>query len=730
MLNPNPTPAVTTRRVAVIGNPNTGKTTLFNSLTGLSQKVGNYPGVTVEKKVGRMADGIELVDLPGTYSLAAFSPDEMVAVDVLLGERRGEADVAAAVVVVDAGNLPRNLFLVTQVMETGVPVVVALNMVDSAESEGVTVDAAGLARELRLPVVTTIASRRKGVDELRAAVEGAIDAPAPEPRWTWPSEIEAEVDPLATETGVRPFLVRRAILDAGGAAEVRLVERAGDGVLARLSEARDRIRDATGVTPAALEAQMRYGWIGRATERLVTRREVARSVTDRLDRYLTHRLFGSLAFVIVMGAVFMSIFQWAGPFMDLIGGAFDGLGALVTQAFAGTSLAGGVLESLIVDGVIAGVGGVLVFLPQIVFLFLFIAVLEDCGYLSRAAFLMDRLLRFCGLSGHSFIPLLSSFACAVPGVMSTRTIGDRRDRLVTILVAPLMSCSARIPVYALLIAAFVPRRIVAGFLPLQGTIFTAMYFVGILVAIPMAILLKKTLLRGPTHPFVMELPPYRWPAGRSVILRVYQRAKSFILRAGTVIFAFAIVVWALGTFPRDDAVLARADAARAEAQAGLAGTALDARLAAIDAHESSELLERSALGRMGRAIEPAVRPLGWDWRIGMAAIASFPAREIVVSTLGVIFDLGAKRGGADEEAGLARAIRSAKRPDGTKLFTLPVALSLMVFFALCAQCMATLATIRRETNSWRWPIFTFAYMTALAWIGALVTYQVASALAA
>jgi ferrous iron transport protein B len=449
------------------------------------------------------------------------------------------------------------------------------------------------------------------------------------------------------------------------------------------------------------------------------------SRSDRADRILTHRVWGTALFVLVMSFVFVSIFEWAGPFMDFIEGAFRDLGDLVTGWFAGTSLEGGVLQSFLVKGVITGVGGVLVFLPQIVFLFLFIALLEDCGYLARAAFLMDRLLRFCGLSGHSFIPLLSSFACAVPGIMAARTISDRRDRIATIVVAPLMTCSARLPVYALLIAAFVPSAMVLGIFPLQGIVFAGMYFLGILVAVVAALVVKKTLLRGPPSHFVMELPPYRLPSAKTVALRVYDRGKDFAYKAGTIIFAMAIVVWALGYFPRPESIARKYDAERDAAEASLAGEALDARLAEITGRESGEYLRQSILGRMGRGVEPVVEPLGWDWRIGTGVIAAFPAREVVISTLGIIYDLGEEA--ADDKGTLVTRMRKSKWPDGRPVYSLAVALSLLVFFALCCQCGATVATIRRETNSWRWAAFTFTYMTALAWVGAFLTYQIATA---
>ena len=441
-----------------------------------------------------------------------------------------------------------------------------------------------------------------------------------------------------------------------------------------------------------------------------------------------------MIFAALMLVVFSAVFRWAVPAMDLISGGFDWLAEIVNQR-----MADGALKSLIVDGVIAGVGGVLVFLPQIFILFFFIAVLEDCGYMARAAYLMDKLMVRVGLSGKSFIPLLSSFACAIPGVMATRVIENRRDRLTTMMVAPLMTCSARLPVYALLIAAFIPEDFLfGGLLGLQGLTLFAMYLLGIVTAVVVALLLKKTILRGATPAFVMELPGYKLPSLKLVIHRMFDRGWAFVRRAGTLIFAVAVVVWAAAYYPRDpqtiDATLIRQ---LAEVDQQLAATRnvkneqaiadLEQQKTDLENRIDGQFLRQSYLGRTGRTIEPLVRPLGWDWRIGCAAIASFPAREVVVGTLGVIYNIG---GDADEESADLRDQLQAAKWEGTDrpVYTIPVALSLMVFFALCAQCAATLAIIRRETASWRWPIFTFVYMTTLAYVGALLTYQVGSLL--
>jgi len=443
--------------------------------------------------------------------------------------------------------------------------------------------------------------------------------------------------------------------------------------------------------------------------------------SDKLDAVLTHRVFGSLIFLALMTLVFQSIYTWAGPFMDLIDASVGALGE-----YAGGLLPEGMLQSLIVDGVIAGVGSVIIFLPQILLLTFFISILEDCGYMARAAFLMDKLLSWCGLSGQSFIPLMSSFACAIPGIMATRTIYNPQDRLTTIMVAPLMSCSARLPVYVIMIAAFVPDTpLLGGFFNLQGVTLLAMYLLGIAVAVPVAWIFKKLVFKGDPPPFLLEFPSYKMPQFNTVYNKLYSAGREFTIRAGTLIFAVTIIVWALAYFPRDAEIIAAFDAQRETVSAEMpAGEGRDAALTELDNEESGELLRNSILGRMGHAVEPVFLPLGWDWRIATATIASFPAREVIVATMGTLFNLGADE--TEESEGLLETLRAATWPDGRPLFNIPVALSIMVFFALCCQCGATLAVIKRETGQWRWPAISFAYMTALAYVCALLAYQISS----
>ena len=730
--------AVRPRTVALIGNPNTGKSTVFGALSGLQQRVGNYPGVTVEKKTGRMTVGEarwDLVDLPGTYSLAPRSPDEMVAVDVLLGRRSDTPMPDVVLCVVDANNLERNLYLVSQVLELGRPTIVALTMTDVAASRGLSIDLGALRDRLGVPVVAVQAHRRVGLDTLRQALEGAADHPARVAESPFPEAFRDEVARLeAWLAEAQPdspplprYLVERLLLDTGGYLEGHVAGRAAEMLRRQLESARARLAHEGAPVPA-VEAMARYGWAAGVLDGVVRRSERSRATSgDRVDRVLTHRVWGTVVFVALMALVFQSVFTWAGPATDAIDGLVGRLADLVRSA-----IPEGALQSLVADGLIAGVGGVIVFLPQIFVLFFFLAILEDCGYLARAAYLMDRLMSRLGLSGKSFIPLLSSFACAIPGVMAARVIEDRRDRLTTILVAPLMSCSARLPVYTLLIAAFIPARMLGGVFNLQALTMIALYSVGVVTAALIAWALKRTVFRGPTPPFVMELPAYKWPSPRVVLFRMLDRGWAFVRRAGSVIVAVSVVMWALLYYPKLPAEQAARFDAERDRLARDAETAEtpEARLVIAEAIRSLEdqadglQKRRSLLGRAGRLIEPAVRPLGWDWRIGAAAIASFPAREVVVATLGVIFDVGEE---VDDTAGTGRlrsALRGSTWPDGRRLFNIPVALSIMVFFALCAQCVSTLAVIRRETNSWLWPLFSFGYMTALAYLAALATYQI------
>ena len=629
--------------IALAGNPNAGKTSLFNSLTGLRQKVANYPGVTVESKSGLWSlspalPPARVIDLPGLYSLDATSLDEEIARDILLGRAASIATPDVIVVVVDATNLIRNLYLASQLIDTGQRVVIALTMFDRAERSRLKIDAQKLAGALGVAVVPVVAKRRRGLAELSKAVLAAMTQPAPAVRSVESSKV--------SDTASR---------------HSRLIKR--------------------------------YAFIERVVSDAVETGDYGRAnLSEKIDRVVTHRIFGPLILLVVMLLVFQTIFSWASLPMNLIDQVFSAL-----ADGARNHLPAGILTDLLADGIIAGVGGVLAFLPQILLLFFFISILEDSGYMARAAFLTDRIMRAVGLHGKAFVPLLSSFACAVPGIMATRTIENPKDRVATIMIAPFMSCSARLPVYTLMIAAFFSGRKVLGVISVGALIILGMYLLGIAVAVVVAWIMKRTILKAPAPPFVMELPPYRVPSLSNVGHALFSRSTVFLKRAGTVILAISILLWALVAFPRSG---------------GLSTGAADA---------ASVQVQNSFAGRAGRLIEPAIRPLGFDWKIGIGLISSFAARETIISTLSIVYNVGDDSD--TKSSSLVEALRNAKRADGSLVWTPLTGLSLMIFFLLACQCMSTVAIVRRETNSWRWPAFMVAYMLTLAYVASLVTYQ-------
>ncbi len=707
--------------VALAGNPNAGKTSLFNAITGLRQKVANYPGVTVERKEGvwhldAHSSPARVIDLPGLYSLEAASPDERIAHDVLTGKTTGVPLPDVVVAVVDATNLERNLYLVTQLLDEGRPLVVALTMVDLAERDGLKVDARKLSAALGVPVVPVTVKQHRGLAELAAAVLSAAQAEAPRHRWKLAEHAEEEIETLlradygSRENVLRALYGEDELLDTGERRS--LVEAARE----RLARANPRWWQ------EPLTA--RYEWIERAASSATSGAKPGRGSTDSIDRFVTHRLFGPVILLAVMLVVFQTIFSWASVPMDLIDRGFGTLGEALRAG-----MPEGLLTDLLVDGVIAGVGGVLVFLPQILLLFFFISLLEDSGYMSRAAFLMDRLMRGVGLHGKAFMPLVSSFACAIPGIMATRTIENPKDRLATILIAPFMSCSARLPVYTLMIAAFFSEEKAFGFISVGALIILSMYLLGIAVAICVAWILKHTILKAPPPPLVLELPPYRMPNLWNVAATMRNRAWLFIKRAGTVILTISILLWALVAFPRTNATR-EDESARAAVTQGVRETGVEARGETAPGVEDSspkaataegEMIRQSYAGQLGRIIEPLIEPLGFDWKMGIGLVSSFAARETLVSTLSIVYNVG-KDAEADSPS-LVEAVRNAKRPDGRRAWTPLVAVSMMVFFVLACQCMSTIAIVRRETNSWRWPLFMVGYMLVLAYIGSFITYQ-------
>ena len=739
--------------VLLVGNPNTGKTSVFNSLTGLRQKTGNYPGVTVEKKTGIVTgpEGgtLRLHDMPGMYSLTPKSLDDSIAREVLIGEAEEDLDIRLIVVVADASNLNRNLYLVTQLIDLGIPVAVAMNMMDNAVSSGVHIDLDALSEQLQVPIVPVVASRQQGIDELRRMMFdqiGPVDRdarPAGEAEDTSAGvarpagSTEVFETDSTTSTGPAPpsprvsfaeRFPRRRLL--GGLLDEALApaaawfgEHTNLNEVAQTSEAlrvtssdqalqtwmegrqdpsckedlkriveqtRGRL-DELQVPWRMLETILRYDQIDDLYSRVVREdRDAQDSLSVRLDRAFTHRVAGPVIVLAVFALVFQSIFSWAEAPMTLIEDGIAALGAFVYQF-----LPAGMLRDLLVDGVIAGVGAVLVFLPQILFLFFFLALLEDTGYMARVAFIMDRFMKSMGLSGHSVMPLLSSFACAIPGIMATRTIKNWKDRLITIMIAPLMSCSARLPVYILLIGAFFPSMTILGVFTLQGLMLFSMYIFGIVVAIGAALVFKRFFMRDavPTS-FVMELPPYRRPSLKWVLLQMFERARVFVTEAGQIILAISVVLWFLASYPQPDA---------------------------YDDLSSRARIQQSYAGQLGQLIEPAIEPLGFDWKVGIGLITSFVAREVLVSTMATIYNVEE----ADETSvDLRSSLRSEVDPEtGERVYTPLVAVSLMVFFALACQCMATVAIVKRETNGWKWPIVMILYMTALAYVGSLVVYQ-------
>ena len=617
-------------RFALLGSPNSGKTTLFNALTGMRAKTGNYPGVTVDRREGvakTPAEPVAIIDLPGTYSLHAISEDEAVAVQVLQGEIAGEARPDGVVVVADATTLERSLPMIAEVLHIGLPTCLVLTMVDELKARGGRIDLARLQGELGIPVVPVVGNRGLGIDDLRSRLAEpaswgrprALPGPDTHSRFEW-----------------------------------------ADGILAR-----------------------------------VTRSKPAESaLTRRLDAVLLHPLWGGVIFLAFVVAFFQAIFSWAAPAMDALDGWINGLADWML-----TALPGGFLTDLAVDGIVRGVGAVVVFVPQIALLFALIFFFEACGYMARAAFVVDRIMGWLGLEGRCFIALLSSYACAVPGILATRAIPSPRDRLATILVAPFMTCSARLPVYALLIGTFIPPTPVMGPVTYQGLTLMGLYLLGSVSALVFAGIFKRGILRGATLPFYLELPPYRFPSLPTVAIQVWRRVKMFLRRAGTVILAAVVILWFLLQFPK---VEVAPDASRVEA--------------------AQAQIEGSLAADLGRAMEPAIAPLGWDWRIGIGLVGSFAAREVMVSTMAQVYS---HADGDDEYQGLGTILSTPDPATGRAPLSFGGALSLLVFFVYALQCVSTIVVIQRETGKWKHALFALVYMGVVAWLAAWLTYRLA-----
>jgi ferrous iron transport protein B len=721
------------RVVALAGNPNCGKTTLFNGLTGLRQKVANYPGVTVEKKTGRCVlddnRSITLLDLPGTYSLVAQSPDEMVAMEVLRGLRPDTPPPDALIAVIDASNLARNLLLFSQLSELRIPLIIALTMTDVAEGRQQRVNIKRLQDVLGVPVIPVIGHKQVGIEQLKTALDHA--AIPTTTSWELPATERNSIAAVAELLGDEKSPHQQARRLLAGENDRHL-----QALLAqtRIAEAlRMHAPDPAIIMQADIEA--RYRWIDGIVAQVVDASGFKPGVsrTEKIDAVFVHPIFGLGIFAGIMASLFISIFLLADPLMGYCEELIAAIGGWVTG-----EMSEGMLKSLLNDGVFGGVGGVVVFVPQIAILFLFLALLEDSGYLARAAFLMDKLLAKVGLHGRSFIPLLSSFACAIPGIMATRTIENPRERLSTILVAPFMSCSARLPVYGLLIGAFFGDALFAGTTYenytglIQGGIMLGCYVLGILAAVVTSYFSMLFLGRGAVTPFILELPNYQWPQFGQVVRHMWHNTAQFLTKAGSIIFCLSIVLWAMAYFPRlsDE----RTQAITEHVTARTAPLAMNASDDEIKAHNTtlqahinetlaSEQLENSISGKLGHAIEPVIAPLGYDWKIGVGVIAAFAAREVFVSNLAIVYRAGDSE---DDIKPLEDAIRADTYDDGRPVWRPLVAASLLVWFVLAMQCISTTAIVRRETGGWKWPLIQLAYMNALAYSAALLTYQIGS----
>jgi ferrous iron transport protein B len=787
------------RLIAICGNPNCGKTTVFNGITGLNQHVGNYPGVTVEKVVGQFSYPKNspvknsVIDIPGTYSLSAFTPDEYIAASAIFGELKDEGKPDVLIALLDATNLERSIYLLLQIMQSNIPLVVGLNMVDLAQGRGINIDAKKLSEALGgIDVIPVIGNRGKGIDKLKEKAVALIEQNHREPQKYFDPDteklIESLTDRYGNHTRSRAHYMR-IIFDENGPAERKFVAEEGNEASNILQQGRDKIKGRFGSLLIA-ETQVLTQKAQEIYKESVSESDKkAYTKSGRIDNFLLHPILGPIILASLMVFVFQSIFSWAEPFMEIIDSIFSVFAGLVES-----NMADGPLRSLITDGVIGGVGSVLIFIPQITILFIFIALMEDSGYMPRAAFLVDRMFKWCGLSGKSFIPMLSAFACAVPGIMATRTIEDRKQRIMTIMVAPLMTCSARLPVYAIMIAAFIPYQTYFGILNLQGLVLTSLYLLGLLVAVTVSFILKKTVYKTEQGTFMMEMPSYKVPTLKSVFIRIFNRVKAFVVRAGTVIMAITIIIWAFSYYPRSgdiqqeyqdsisqlssdydnrmvefdnrlELIKSNSESFSEERyidlQNSLTNVESDEELSEVKDdftskypaysqlitlminqkqtelnYQTSELalsnhvagiqIRNSYLGMMGQTVEPLFKPLGWDWKITMSVLASFPAREVIIAVLGTIYNLGSE---VDEESSsLISKMKLAKWESGDKIgqpvFTPAVALSIMIFFALCCQCGATVVTIKHETNSWFYAFATFTYMTILAYISSFVIYQV------
>jgi len=696
-------------KIALVGNPNTGKSTLFNLLTGLNQKIGNFPGITVDKKVGycKIAGDrqAEIIDLPGTYSLYPKSKDESIVFQVL-ADNSNSSHPDLIVLVVDATNLRRNLLLYTQVADLGIPLVLALNMTDMAKKEGIDIDIDKLALRLGVQVVAISARKNLGVKELKEALSNTGKIP---------TQVEgADMHVLAGEA---IELTKAKLNTTNNYLALQVLHQHEH--LNIYSEAQhtafEKIKADCKFESSkqqAAETISRYRYLSTVLTGVVTDTGAKKkfAFSDKLDSILTNKFWGFIIFIALLFFIFNSIFSWSSYPMDIIEYAFVWLAETGHQ-----HLPEGLLTDLLLDGIVAGLGGIIIFIPQIAILFAFISVLEDTGYMARVTFMMDKVMRKFGLSGKSVVPMIGSLACAVPSIMSARNIESWKDRIITIMVAPLVSCSARLPVYTLLISLVVPEKMIWGFINLQGLTLMGMYLISIVAAVVVAFVMKFLIKAKERSYFIMELPVYRMPRWSNVLYTVYEKAKTFVFEAGKVIIAISIILWVLATFgPSDkfDAIDKKYAAIEAQKDS--------TQISTLERDKSAEKLENSYAGILGHVIEPAIRPLGFDWKIGIALITSFAAREAFVGTMATIYSVD----NDGEVATIRNKMRGAVNPDtGLPVFTFATAFSLMLFYAFAMQCMSTVAVVYRETKSWKWPVIQLVYMTVMAYIASLIAYQ-------
>lgn len=693
------------RRIALVGNPNTGKSTLFNQLTGLKQKIGNYPGVTVDKKSGicKLDNGetVEIIDLPGTYSLNASSKDEEIVAEALTNPAFDQLP-ELVVVVADATNLKRNLLLFTQIIDLKLPVILALNMYDMVSRKGLELDINGLSEAFQVPVVSVVARKGKGIETLKKAIEK--------------TPIITETVIFDPRTQFNTFIEEaKKIIPEGNSYRVWL--KAGSTQYHHLSPAEQQkiveLQKDYGIIPQRVKVQetvRRYAFIDVILKKYLTyKKTAARDTSEALDKIFTHRLWGMLIFFGLLTIVFQAVFSWSSVPMDLIENFFTHVSNWVNDFLPPGPMAG-----LIADGLVPGLAGVLVFIPQIAILFAFIALLEETGYMSRVVFLMDKIMRSFGMNGRSVVPMMSGLACAIPAVMATRGIDNWKERMITIMVTPLMTCSARLPVYTILISLVIPTKRIFGFINLQGLVLMGMYLFGFLMALLAAIVFKKLLKSSGKGMLIMEMPPYKWPQGNNVGFTIIEKVKSFVFEAGKIIIAISIVLWVLASFgPSERKEMA---AQKIEQQADAEGWDKETTEKYLSAAE----LENSYMGIFGKSIEPAIKPLGYDWKIGIALLSSFAAREVFVGTMATIYAVGEP----DNEMSIkGQMAADVDLKTGQPRFTLAVAFSLLIFYALAMQCMSTLAVVYRETKGWKWPIIQFVFMTSLAYLFSLIIYQ-------